>query len=102
MTDYNESPDNLVEVHLNLDCYCLIPTIGEDGTIGFRTVYPAGDSFLELTKVMVPKEAVVSQKALQKYLQFKQEDECADFVHLNNPNIWDADDQHEDGGAFRF
>ncbi len=102
MTDYNESSDNLVEVNLILDCSCSIPTVGEDGTIKFATVYPAGDSFIELTKVKVPKEAVVSQETLEDYFFYKREACSAKFVSLSNPNIWDNDDKHEDGGAFRF
>ena len=102
MTDYNESQDNLVEVDILLDCSCSIPTVGEDGTIEFSKAYPAGDSCLQLTKVKVPKEAVVSQKTLSEYFCYKQQEWSNEYVSLTNPNIWDNDDQNEDGGAFRF
>ena len=102
MFDYNESPENLVEVDIVLDCSCSIPRVGEDGTIEFVTAYPAGDSFLELTKVKVPKEAAVSMKTLSGYLCYKQQEWSEEFVRLTNPNIWDNDEQNEDGGAFRF
>ena len=102
MVDYNESQDNLVEVDIILDCSCCIPKVGEDGTIEFGTAYPAGDSFLELNKVKVPKEAVVSQKALSKYFTYKQEEWAEEFVRLTNPNIWDKDDNDQNGGSFRF
>ena len=57
---------------------------------------------MTLPKVKVPKEAVVSQRALEAYLFSKQEEECADLVLLSEPNIWDSDDQYEYGGTFRF
>ena len=102
MIDYNESPENLVEVNLTLDCSCSVPTVGENGTIEFRTAYPTGDSFLTLNNVKVPKAAVVSQKTLSGYLCYKQQEWCEEFVRLQDPNIWDKDDNHEDGGSFRF
>lgn len=101
-TEYNESKENLVEVDIDIDVKCSIPQVGKDGTIKFQTAYPAGDSFLSLRKVKVPKEAVVSQEALRKYFAYKQEAACEEFVHLTDPNIWDEDDKHEYGGAFRF
>jgi len=88
---YNESPENLVEVNINLDCSCSIPCVGRDGMIGFRRAYPAGDSFLELRKIKVPKEVVVSQEELSKYLSCKQEEWAEEFVRLTNPNIWEGD-----------
>ena len=102
MTFFNESKDNLVEVDILIDCSCEIPEVGKDGTIVFRTAYPAGDSFLELRKVKVPKEAVVSKKALRQYFAEKQEANASEFVYLDNPNIFDHDEAHEFGGAFRF
>ena len=102
MTDYNESSDNMVEVDIILDCSCSVPSVGENGTIEFVKAYPGGDSFLSLNNVKVPKEAVVSQKTLSDYLRYKQEEWCEEFVLLQDPNIWDNDDKHEDGGAFRF
>ena len=101
MIDYNESQDNLVEVDIVLDCSCHIPQVGEDGTIEFQTAYPAGDMFLELNKVKVPKEAVVSQKALTRYILHKQQEWGEDFVCLRKPNIWDKG-QNKDEGKFRF
>ena len=102
MTDYNESPDNLVEVDIILDCYCYIPEVGQDGSIRFVKAYPAGDSSLELTKVKVPKAAVVSQETLYGFLCYKQQEFFSEFVSLSHPNIWDKDDSNPNGGSFRF
>lgn len=99
---YNEEPDNLVEVNITLECYCQVPTVKEDGTIGFRKAYPTGDFILTLNKIKVPKEAVVSQRELNQYLSYKHQECSEDFVTLCDVNIWDRDDQHEDGGTFRF
>lgn len=100
MTIYNESPDNLVEVNINLDCFCYIPQVGKDGTIAFAKVLPSGDISMDLVKLKVPSEALVSQEALSDY--FSQKQEGYEFVSFDDINVWDADSSNARGGKFRF
>ena len=89
MTRYNESPENLVEINLWIDCFCYIPQVGQDGIIRFIRAYPAGDSSINLSKVKVPSEVVGCQEKLTDYLRYLQQD--YDFVDLDEINIWDED-----------
>ena len=98
---YNEAPENLVEIHLSLDCSCYIPEVGKDGTIRFVEAYPAGDSSIDLPKVKVPSEVVDSQDKLTEYLRSKQE-AGYEFVLLDEVNIWDANPENARAGKFRF
>ena len=98
---YNEAPENLVEIHLCLDCFCYIPEVGQDGSIRFVKAYPAGDSSIDLPKVKVPSEVVGSQEKLSEYLLSKQEGGY-EFVSLDGVNIWEADPEDVRGGKFRF
>ena len=98
---YNEAPENLVEIHLSLDCFCYIPEVGQDGSIRFVKAYPAGDSSIDLAKVKVPSEVVGSQDKLTDYLLSKQEG-GNEFVSFDEVNIWDADLDDLRGGKFRF
>lgn len=88
--NYNESSENLIEIDLMVDCTCSIPLVGEDGTLRFVTAYPAGDSFIQLENLKVPKDVVASQEELTQYLAFKQEQCSKEFVALTEPNIWDG------------
>ena len=88
--NYNESSENLIEIDLMVDCTCSIPLVGEDGTLRFVTAYPAGDSFIRLENLKVPKDVVASQEELTQYLAFKQEQFSNEFVELTEPNIWDG------------
>ena len=99
---YNEAPENLVEIHLCLECFCYIPKVGPDGCIRFVKAYPAGDRFIDLPKVKVPSEVVGSQDKLTEYLRSKQESGY-EFVSLDEVNIWEADPEAGvRGGKFRF
>ena len=83
---YNEVPENLVEIHLCLECFCYIPKVGPDGCIQFVKAYPAWDSFIDLPKVKVPSEVVGSQDKLTEYLRSMQEG-AYEFVSLDEVNI---------------
>jgi hypothetical protein len=98
---YNEAPENLVEIHLFLDCFCYIPEVGPDGMIRFTKAYPARDSSMDFPKVKVPSEVVGSKYELTEYLRSKQEGGY-EFVSLEDVNIWEDNIENPRGGKFRF
>ena len=98
--NYDDSPENLVEITLTFDCFCYVPCKGSDGTLAFKEAYPNGEKFSEIEGVKVPKEATVSQAALQEYLQVLNENNMQDSLYLADANIFDENEG--DHGEFRF
>ena len=100
MTNYNHSPENLVEINLTCDCCCFVPCKGSDGTLSFEEVYPTGDIYHAVEGVKVPTEATTSKEALQEYLSHQQEYSFSSSVDLSNANIFDENIGKY--GDFRF
>ena len=100
MTDYNYSPENLVEVNLTFDCYCNVPYKNSEGEISWKEAYPFGDKFHVFEGVKVPKEATVSKAAIDDYLLHLMENNMNDLVYLSDGNIFDKNVGGD--GAFRF
>ena len=97
----DHSQDGFVQVHLHLDCDCYVPTVDADGMLAFRTAFPTGDRFVDF-KVWVPEEVTKTKTALIDYVRQCQESSAAEFVSLDNADIWVEEPDHEDGGHFAF
>ena len=100
MTDYNYSPDNMVEIDLAFDCFCYVPCKGSDGELDFKEAHPLGDKFSIVEGVKVPKEATASREALQEFLETMNRNNMRDSLYLDNANIFD--ESVGEHGAFRF
>ena len=69
--------------------------------LAFRTAFPTGDRFVDF-KVWVPEEVTKTKTALIDYVRQRQESSAAEFVSLDNADIWVEEPDHEDGGHFAF
>ena len=97
----DHSQDGFVQVHLHLDCECYVPTVGSDGMLAFRTAFPTGDRFVDF-KVWVPEEVTKTKTALIDYVRQRQESNAAEFVSLDNADIWIPDSDDATDGRFAF
>lgn len=90
----------LVEIELHYEMPAYVPARAEDGELTYKKVDIAPNH--GHIKVRVPSYATESKKALSDYLVNHMMDACCDIISFDNPNIWDTDEKHEDGGEFRF
>ncbi len=98
----DHSKDGFVQIQLTMECSCSVPGVDADGMLKFHKAYPAGDSIIDF-KVWVPSEVTKSKTALTEYVRGQQESNCAEFVSLDDVNIWIEDADHpEDSGEFAF
>lgn len=89
----------LVEVKMHFELPVYIPAVDSDGQITYKRTDVAPENGL---KVKVPAYATESKDALEKFLQQEYEDNCIDMYCPSHPNIWVYDENHEDGGDFKF
>ena len=101
MENINLSNDDLVQVHLSIDCECYVPGVDANGMLAFHKAYPAGDSSVDF-KCFVPAAATASRQALLEYIWAKRDSAGAEFVNLDSANIWIPDPDNASEGRFAF
>ena len=91
--------NELVEVLLHFELPVYVPYAAEDGQLAYKRTDIAPEYSL---KVKVPAYATESKKALNKFLSEEYYNKDMDLYCPQHANIWVDDDNHEDGGDFKF
>ena len=95
--------DDWVEIELCYEAFAYVPVRYEPDLKNYPSLKPeVGTVLFEevcinepsvTIKVKVPPSAAQSQEALEQYLHSKAADDCKEFVHYKNCNIWDAKEE---------